>query len=426
VADGLTTSGRPPGSAAAGPAARRPPRGRLPTTPHQLVVRWRLLPWWAKVLVVFVLSRVVSTALLLSFAARQGANAWTLARPDYASFASLWDGHWYYIISAVGYPSTVPLTADGHVGESAWAFMPVYPLLVRGLTELTGAGFAPTAVAVSVLAAAGTALLLHRLLRQVLPEGTALFGVVLFCVAPLSPLLQVAYAEPLFLLLLCASLLLLVQRRYLAMLPVVAVLAFTRPGALALAFAVGLHVVHRWWVRRRDPFPRREAVEASVTAVVTALLGVAWPVVAALVTGVPNAYAETELAWRAPYVGYGPLVPFTPWIEGANWWLPGGAGVAVLVVSVVALAVLLLSPAGRRLGVDLQLWTVAYTLYLLAVFFPQSSTFRLLMPLFPLLGVLAAPRSRAYRVALVVACVAGQWVWLDVCWWVDGYDWTPP
>ena len=39
-----------------------------------LRVRYRLTPWWVKVLVVFVLSRVVTTAILLDFAARQPAE----------------------------------------------------------------------------------------------------------------------------------------------------------------------------------------------------------------------------------------------------------------------------------------------------------------------------------------------------------------
>lgn len=419
MADRLTTGERPRAS------SERPPAGGVAWR-RRLTVRYRLTPWWARVLVVFVLSRVVSTALLLGFARAQGPNAWTLPSPDYRSFATIWDGHWYYIISAVGYPTTVPTTADGHVGESAWAFMPAYPFLVRALTELTGAAFAPLAVLVSVLCAAGTALLLYRLMRHVLPEGTALFTVVLFCVSPLSPLLQVAYAESMFLLLLCGCLLLLVRRQYLPMLPLVAVLSFTRPGALALAFAIGLHGVHRWWRRADDPFPRREMAAVSVTAVVTALLGVAWLGIAGLVTGRADAYTETELAWRAPYIGYGPLVPFTPWVEGANWWLPGGLGIVLLVIALVGFGVLLLGPWGRRIGVDLRLWGAAYALYLLAVFFPQSSTWRLLMPLFPLLGILALPRSRIWRGAIVVAFVVGQYAWLYYCWWVNGYDWTPP
>ena len=46
----------------------------------------------------------------------------------------------------------------------------------------------------------------------------------------------------------------------------------------------------------------------------------------------------------------------------------------------------------ERDGVDVRFWLASYALYLLAVFFPQSSTFRLLVPMFPLLGVVAQPR----------------------------------
>ena len=80
----------------------------------------------------------------------------------------------------------------------------------------------------------------------------------------------------------------------------------------------------------------------------------------------------------------------------------------------------------RRLGFELRAWVFSYVLSLAAVFFPQSSTFRLLIPLFPLAGALAQPRSRLYRVSIVVLFVIGQWVWIYYCWWVDGYDWTPP
>ena len=69
-----------------------------------------------------------------------------------------------------------------------------------------------------------------------------------------------------------------------------------------------------------------------------------------------------------------------------------------LVLLVAVFAILLFSPAVRRLGVDLRFWVAAYSLYLLAVFFPQSSTFRLLMPLFPLLGAIAHAAQPRYRV----------------------------
>ena len=409
MADGLTTAAR---------------RGSSSGTRWR--ARYRLVPWWVRITVVYVVARLLTGAMMGVYAGMQTANSFTGQHPRYLAFASIWDGAWYRVIATGGYPSTLPVDAAGHVTENAWAFMPAYPLAIRALMELTGAGFAPLAVVVSVAFGAGTALLLHRLLRTVLPEGSATFGVVLFCVAPVSPLLQLGYAEAMFSFFLCLSLLLLVRRRYVAMLPVVLVLSFTRPGALPLALAIGVHALLR--LRRRDsePFPLRERVAAAVATVTTGLLGLAWPVVAGVATGAPRAYEETELAWRSAYIGRQSFVPFTPWVQGANWWLPGGLGLVVLAVAVLALAGLLLSPWGRRLGVDLRLWSAAYALYLLAVWFPQSSTFRILLPLFPLLGALAVPRWRPWRLLLVAASLLGQWVWIDWCWWVDGADWTPP
>lgn len=389
--------------------------------------------WWVRVLAVFLASRVVTTVVLLIFAANQGRNPWTGPKPDYFSYATIWDGLWYNIVAVSGYPDALPRTDGVHVSENAWAFLPGYPGLVDIVMFVTRLPWAPAAVLVSVVCAAGAALVFYRLMLRVgLGASTSLFAVVLFCVAPVSPLFQLAYAESLYLLLLATALLLLVERRYGWLFPVVLVMAFTRPSGLAFALAVGLHVVHRWLKRADDPFPVRERVLSATLAVFSGLAGLAWPAIAAVATGSWTAYTDTELAWRAPYIGYTHLVPFAPWFQGADWWasvmlgIPGWTGVAALVVLVALFGVLLFSPAVRRLGIDLRFWLIAYSLYLFAVFFPQSSTFRLLMPLFPLLGVLALPRSRVYRAGLVVLFLALQVGWIAICWGVDGADWSPP
>ena len=403
---------------------------RTPSAPS-LRVRYRLTPWWLKVLVVFVASRVVTTIILLSFAANQGATAWTGANPNYFDYAKIWDGHWYYIVSVVGYPSELPLTDDGHVGESAWAFMPAYPAVVRLLMLVTGLDFTIAGVIVSVGFALGAALMFYRVLNLVLPGSTALFGVVLFCVAPLSPILQVSYAESMHAFLLALALYLLMTRRYWIMLPVIAVMALTRPSGLAFALAMLLHVIHRWWVRRDEPFPTPERIASVVVGLFSAVMGVAWLLIAWAVTGSFTAYTDTELAWRSAYIGYVELVPFTPWVQGAGFWagwwgIPFPVLMGILVIVVVGFFALLFTRPARRLGVDLRFWVASYALYLLAVFFPQSSTFRLLVPLYPALGILAQPRSLVYRVGLVLACIAGQVAWTWMGWWVAGYDWTPP
>lgn len=215
------------------------------------------------------------------------------------------------------------------------------------------------------------------------------------------------------------------------LLPVIAVMALTRPSGLAFALALGLHVLWRWWHRIRDPFPLGERVAALTATVFSLVMGFAWLLIAAAVTGSLTAYTDTELAWRAPYVGYGELAPFAGWIQATafwgSWWgVPQWLLLVLLALIVAAFAMTLFLEPVRRLGVDLRFWAASYALYLLAVFFPQSSTFRLLLPLFPLLGALALVRWPVARVVLVALGILGQVAWLDLAWWVDGADWTPP
>jgi hypothetical protein len=398
------------------------------------VARWRLLRWWAKVLVVFGASRLVTTAIFATYAALQPASYRGGASPDLFTFATYWDGQWYWFISLNGYPSELPLNELGQVAENAWAFLPGYPALMWLVTLGHHLPFPVLAPLVSTAFAAGAALLLYRLLLR-MPARTALFGVVLFCTAPLSPILQVSYAEPMALFLLFGALILLLQRRYLLLIPVAAAMALTRPSGLAFALLLLLHLIVRIATRRRDPLDVRAFLAICAAGLSTALAGVAWPIVAWIVTGSITAYTDTELVWRRAYIGEQELVPFTPWFQGAQWWLVRwGVPEAVswplaivgMLVLVAAFVAFLLTPQARRLGTDLRLWLVSYALYLLAVFFPQSSTFRLLVPLAPALGALAVPESRAWRWSLVVLGIAGQIGWMYIAWWVDGQDFTPP
>ena len=187
---------------------------------------------------IFVASRIVTTSILLAYASIQATNAWTGPKPDYFSFAKIWDGHWYYIIALTGYPRELPLTDAGHVAESAWAFMPGYPGVVRAIMTVTTLDYAYVAVMVSVGFSLGAALLFYRLLHLVLPSTTALFAVAIFCFAPLSPILQVAYAESMALFLLMLALYWLLKRQYWMLLPVIAVLSLTMIMSVARSSSV--------------------------------------------------------------------------------------------------------------------------------------------------------------------------------------------
>lgn len=397
-----------------------------------LRVRYRLTSWWVKVLVIFAASRVVTTIIMLAYAGHQATNPWTGPKPGYFSFAAMWDSYWYYIVAVSGYPAVLPHGSDGHVTQNAWAFLPGFPAVLH-VFLLVGIPYEVGGVIIALAFSAGTALVFYRLMARMLPAETALFAVVLFCTGATSPILQVGYAESMQLFFLFWSLLLLQDRRYYLMIPVIGIAALTRPSGLAFAVLLLFHVVYRFVIRRRDDFPVRERVAVVVAGLSSAFFGVVWTLVAWIGTGSASAYTDTELAWRTGWIGYQELVPFQPWFQGAEWWLnwmrvpnPWVWGIIGMIILIVAFAAFLVSPLTRRLGVDLRLWLGGYAVYLLAVFFPQTSTFRLLMPLAPALGVVAIPRSAVYRVILVVLGIAGQVVWMYFCWWVNGYDWSPP
>lgn len=378
---------------------------------------------------VWLASRVFTTAVMLVLSALQGATKHTQAGEGFLLFSNHWDAGWYRTIAEHGYPNRLPLDASGNVDQNAWAFMPVFPYLVR-LLGFIGIDWWVGAIMISLAAGLGASLVLYRLLIRFLPARQALFAVVLFCVAPASPLLQVGYAEALGFLMLATALLLLVRRKYLPLFPLVLVWAFTRPGVVAFALALAIVLVVRWLRRATEPLHGREIAKVVTLGLFTAAVGLAWPVVAWIGTGVPTAYFQTELRWRASSVGHDRFIPGSPWFEGGVFWakvlhLPPWLGVLCVVVVVVAFVWWMFRPSVRRLGLEIRAWVVSYALYLFAVLFPQSSVIRMLAPLFPLAGALAATQKRAYRVSLVVGSLILQIVWLIVCWYVTDGDFTP-
>ena len=202
------------------------------------------------------------------------------------------------------------------------------------------------------------------------------------------------------------------------------VLALTRPGGLAFALALGL-----WFLIRlstdRAAFPMAERRMVAGLGAWSALWGFGWLIACTLVTGSATAYVETELSWRSAYIGRQELVPLTTWPIGLEWWF--GAWWPLWLVAIVGAAVALLAGPWRRgVALEARLWTIAYLLYLAAVWFPQSSTWRLLMPIFPAAAMLAALRPGWARALLLGACIVLQPVWIWFCWHVNGADWTVP
>ncbi len=380
-------------------------------------VAWQSLPWWVRVSLIWLASRILTTTIMVATAAQVAARPTSDSPLSYAALSQLWDAGWYHKAALHGYPSVLPHDASGSVVSNTWAFLPGYPFLVRALMAATGLSWDFASVAVSIAFSLAFVLVFDRLMHLVLPANTARFAVVLLCVSPLSPILQVAYAESMNLFFVALALYLLVRRRYGWLIPVLAIMSLTRPGEIAFAVTLAAHVALRWRNRRGDPWLPGQLPLSIVATVLAAGFGVLWPIIAWIATGSPSAYTATELAWRARDLGATSLLPFAPWIESANFYFTPPWGLVLLALTLVAAIAAFFSGPVRRLGTDLRLWIASYALYVLAVFFPQTSTLRILTPMFPLFGALAQPRSRIYRITIVIVFVAAQALWLTGSWW---------
>lgn len=395
--------------------------------------RWARTPLPLRIALIYLAARVVTTVFFVLAASASTSLSRFGADAGLADFVVGWDAQWYWMVAEYGYPSTLELTAAGTVAENQWAFMPFFAYAAKAVGWVFGS-WGVGAFLVSFLAGYGACLALHRLLRDRIGSSAALWAVVFFAAGPLAAMFQVGYAETLFLLLLFLALDAVVRRHYVWLYVLIPVMGFTRPGILAFALLLGLHGIGRWMRRRTDPLPRRDVVHIVATGALATLVGFSWQVVAGLVTGDMGAYLATELAWRQHWVagGVAGFVPFEGWVQASQFWfaqwgLPSWSGPIALAGLVVLAALgLLRSPQVRALGVDLRLWSASYLLYLLAVFFPQSSTFRLLLPLSPLWGAVAVPRSRIWRGSVLLVCLVAQWAWIYPMYALGNTFWQVP
>ncbi|WP_314104211.1 hypothetical protein [uncultured Frigoribacterium sp.] len=438
MSDGATTA------SSLRPAVRR---RRSPDLASWLPARW------STVLTVYLASRVFSLVLL--------AVVWEVARLagvefrtpgaelSLLDFTTSWDADRYRTIALHGYPAVLPTDAAGNVLPNEWAFLPVFPTLCHLLMVATGMPFSGAALLLSTAFGAGAALVLYRLVDRAVGHRGAIWAVLLLCFGPLGFLFSVGYAEGLMLFLLFGGVLAMQQRRYGLVLACGVVAAFTRPGALALALALAVHLVVRWRTERaagpssgHEPaagaswasspsasssprlrpwpwpwqvLPRRDLVQIVTAGAAVAAAGLAWPVVAHLATGQHDAYLQTEMAWWVDYVGRPGFVPLTPWFLLAGRWL-GIGGIALVLALLVLAAVWFTRRSTLRLGHETVAFTASFALYLVAVFLPQQSLFRLLLPLTPLLGAPAVSERPVVRRTLLVGGIVLQPVAVVLLW----------
>ena len=335
--------------------------------------------------------------------------------PGYLDLITNWDGQWYERIATNGYHLPAPGDPHGQDALRAFAFLPLFPMIVGAMMTVTGLSFAVCVTILNLVAGAAAMVVLFALVERT--AGTfAAAATVLFTNSFLAaPLFQAAYSESLALLLVCTVLLLIAQRRYGWAVLAVLLLSLTRLVTPPLAVVVLAHAALRYRHRERDPIRRSEMVWMAVLTVVSAASVSLWSTITKVITnGVQATGADRGSVSDAVVVGR--FGWFTNAYEHLGWI--GAAGVALLVV---VFAVIALSPLTRSWGVEVRTWFAIYPIFLLFVAGVHAGMFRYLLLAFPLALLMVGspepgsiPRKRATLVVVIsVVSLALQAPWVS-------------
>ncbi|MGB2875871.1 MAG: mannosyltransferase family protein [Gaiellaceae bacterium] len=198
-----------------------------------------------------------------------------------------WDSVWFLRIAEHGYD-----TASG----AASAFYPLYPGAVALLGRALFGHYVLAGILVSLAAAFGSFLLLHRLAEERLGAEGARRAVLYLAVFPFALFLQAVYSESLYLLLTLAAFALAERRRFAAAGGVAGLALLTRPAGVALLPALALL---GWRERRR--------LRALASLAVAPLIFAAYPLYLWLAEGDPWAFVHAQRIWSRHLSPAGPL-----------------------------------------------------------------------------------------------------------------------
>jgi Mannosyltransferase (PIG-V) len=198
-----------------------------------------------------------------------------------------WDSVWFLRIAEDGYSAG---------SGAAAAFYPLYPGVVAVLGRVLLGHYVLAGILVSLTAALGAFLLLHRIAEARLGAEGARRAVLYLAVFPMALFLQAVYAESLFLLLVLAAFLLAERGRFVPAALVTGLATLTRPAGLALVPAVAL-------IAWRSPQRTRALAALAAVPLIFAL----YPVVLWRDTGDPWAFARAQGIWHRHVSYAGPL-----------------------------------------------------------------------------------------------------------------------
>ena len=327
--------------------------------------------------------------------------------------------------STAATPQTIPRNDDGTAQPNQWAFYPVFPLLARLLSNVTGLAWARLGCHCGHGGGPGRGLDDLRPVQalRLTPNGPV--GCGLLCHVPHFPGAAGSLRRIIGHVLPGRCAVPADQAQLLGGHARGGPLCLSRPAGAPFAAVVGIHLLLRFWHRKSDPFPARDMLSGALLAALSVVMAFCLDLHCLVVDGGPDRLHGhgNSLARR----GAGPVQALVRRRRGlggsvlgpAAAGAAGGAGRAVSELQ------------GRAaIGRDLRIWCGMYLLYLMAVLHPQSSTFRMLLPLFPLaLAAAFISTSKAYRWSVLVMFGVLQIVWVVWLWQFaaisTGQAWPP-
>jgi Mannosyltransferase (PIG-V) len=308
---------------------------------------------------------------------------------------SRWDGKWFLLAANHGWPSRLPMV-DGHVAANPIAFFPIFPLMMRALSDVTGLSRAVSGLWLSGVTGLVAVIAVGALTRVYADDDAARRCAILFALSPGSFVFSMIYNEGLVITLTVVGLWALMRGRWWVAAVAGAVATATSPTALVF-------VVVAAWSAGRAILRRREwrALIAPVGSLVgfAAWMGYLWAH-----TGTLRAWQLTERGgWHSyPSLMYPVHVLLKFVTNPLSPTMTGQILVAGTVVSVAGLVIVFREHPPSELVVYA---TAAVVLY--AASAPVGLRPRLVMLAFPITMAAATRwKGRTYRVLVAGSAVA--------------------
>ncbi|WP_461166824.1 hypothetical protein [Tsukamurella serpentis] len=391
---------------------------RVPTAPDHAVTgaaaRSDLLDRTRSIwlpIVVYLAIRGIGLAVLARFAQLRNQNL--------ADLLTAWDGKWMTGLATYGYDAMPWRFVDArgeHTADTAYAFFPGFPMLVRAVAQLPGLDAYRAALLVNVVVgciAAVAAYRLGRLCVQYMPqipnrlaERAGLLTTVLFAAAPMAIVLSMAYTEALYCALAGWALVGVLERRWLLAGVCTLLAGFCRPTSVVLIGVVSLAAILA--IITSDG---GERVRAVLCVVLAPLGWVTYLLIVAQQTGSLTGWfrIQTE-GWGTTFdLGY------QTW-QFVNYTLVNGSDIADLsVVALLSATIVLIVLALRsRMPWPITLYGSLVVISLLGSGGLMMSRPRLLLPAFVLLIPIAIALAKRSKRVQVWTCVGVVTV---TCWY---------